>query len=198
MGKGKWERDKESRDSLRGAAGERGARCAEQGNSAISWNWWRRGEGGVRSGHEEDEEEAKNVRSSGHLKDFRPYGIWRWCSISPSLLLFGEGKKKNPQWRRGRGITFVSYSGARREELAHMASWKWGSSESFFLIDQSLSKGKGKRGKENKHSEMLIWNRHFREQIRLSNYHLCLRMTPLMWMRLRRLSLHSVNNENSN
>lgn len=100
-------------------------------------------------------------------------------SSIPLLLFFVSGRGEKINLRRGRGITFVSYSGARREEWP---IWRGGNEAAvnLFLIDQSLSKGKGKRGKENKHSEMLIWNRHFREQIRLSNYHLCLRMTPLM------------------
>lgn len=197
MGKGKWERQRVKR------LGEGSGR---RERPLLRWAGKQRHllklvtEERTRSGHKEEEVEVENLRSCGYLKEFHSHGIAHWCSFPQFLccsFLSVEGVGGGTHLRRGRGITFVSYGGARREEWP---IWRGGNEAAvnLFLIDQSLSKGKGKRGKENKHSEMLIWNRHFREQIRLSNYHLCLRMTPLMWMRLRRLSLHSVNNENSN
>lgn len=75
-------------------------------------------------------------------------------------------------------ITFISYNEAKEKSCIWQNENE--SPVNSFLIDQSLSKAKGEGGKKTNTPEMLIWNRHFREQIRLSNYHLCLQMTPLM------------------
>lgn len=114
------------------------------------------GGGGVRSGHEEEEDETKTVRSCGYLKDFllaRNFTLMLNFSAAP--FIWG---RKTHSWDEAEESLLSAI--AEREERSWRI-WRVGNEAAvnLFLIDQSLSKGKGKRGKENKHSEMLIWNR---------------------------------------
>lgn len=171
MGKGKWDRQRVKRHS--------------------------------EGGEEEEEEEIEEGSVALHRETVPSLDTaksWCWkmlekkCTLAANASSFLLISLQARFWRflggRGREITMVSYNGRSGAESSKRLNGNE-STPSLFLIDQSLSKAKarvgGWAGGATNTPEVLIWNRHFREQIRLSNYHLCLRMTPLMWMWLQRL-----------